>query len=428
MMDGVVELLSREFEFDLLTIRLHDADDRLRIRSQTGLSAAVDLSAGDLISRDTYFGECFLDNRLIVVEDASLIQKPVVLPTPEAPPPRSFVHAPIAVEGRPIGVLSAYSSTGRAYFSPEFLQFFRTLAVQLGLGIQNAQLYHELSDLSRELEAKVGQRTAELEQANRRLQELDRLKSDFVSAVSHELRTPLTSIRSLSESLLADREVGRETQEQFLAIITQESQRLSRMINQLLDLSRIEAGKMDWRMETLDLCEVVDHAVRANRALFGQKRITLETLPPDGGAPVVADRDKIIQVLTNLLSNAAKFTPNDGRVCVRTSSEDGRAVVEVEDTGMGIPLDQVDAIFERFRQVGDTLVAKPEGAGLGLPISRDIVQHHGGSLTVRSQPGRGSCFRMALPLVHPEVEAEASTDDSDHNLAKGTSRASQPQD
>jgi signal transduction histidine kinase len=114
-------------------------------------------------------------------------------------------------------------------------------------------------------------------------------------------------------------------------------------------------------MEKLDLCEVVDHAVRANRALFGQKRVALEALPPDGGAPVVADRDKIIQVLTNLLSNAAKFTPSEGRVCVRTSSEDGRAVVEVEDTGMGIPLDQLDAIFERFRQVGDTLVAKPEG-------------------------------------------------------------------
>ncbi len=141
------------------------------------------------------------------------------------------------------------------------------------------------------------------------------------------------------------------------------------------------------------------HAVRTTRALFEEKAIGLAADPPHGLVPVVADRDKLIQVLTNLLSNAAKFTPTGGRVSVRTSVRDGQAVVEVEDTGVGIPPEQLDAIFERFRQVGDTLTAKPEGAGLGLPISRDIVQHHGGSLTVRSHPGQGSCFRMTLPLA-----------------------------
>jgi sigma-B regulation protein RsbU (phosphoserine phosphatase) len=399
MMDGVVELLSREFEFDLLTVRLRDPDGRLRIKGHAGLPPGADLSAGDPVSPDTYFGECFLDNRVVVVDDATLIRKPLVLPALGAPPPRSFVHAPIAVEDRPIGVLSAYSSTGRVYFSPEFLQFFRTLAVQLGLGIQNAQLYRELGDLSRELEAKVRQRTAELTEANRRLQQLDRLKSDFVSTVSHELRTPLTAIRSLSESLLAAGDIPRERAEQFLAIIVRESQRLSRMIGQLLDLSRIEAGKMEWRMERLDLGEVVARAVETNRALFHDKGIGLAVPSPDGPVPVEADRDKLIQVLTNLLSNAAKFTPAGGRVAVRTFREADRGVVEVEDSGIGIPPDQLEAIFERFRQVGDTLTAKPEGAGLGLPISREIVQHHRGSITVRSEPGRGSCFRVALPLA-----------------------------
>lgn len=297
-----------------------------------------------------------------------------------------------------MGVLSAYSSTGRVYFSPEFLQFLRTLAVQLGLGLHNAQLYRELGDLSRELEAKIRQRTAELEEANHRLKELDRLKSDFVSIVSHELRTPLTSIRSLSESLLAAADVPRPRQEQFLAIIVQESQRLSRMISELLDLSRIEAGKMEWRMDTLDLPDVVAHAVQTHRALFDDKGIVLTVNVADGGVRVFADRDKIIQVLTNLLSNAAKFTPSGGQVWVRTMPENSLAVVEVEDTGRGISADQIDAIFERFRQVGDTLTAKPEGAGLGLPISREIVQYHGGALTVRSRPGRGSCFRVVLPL------------------------------
>ncbi len=398
MMDAVVDLLSREFEFDVLTVRVLEPDGRLRIRSHAGLPPGADLAGGDPVTRDTYFGECLLDGRLIVVEDATLMQKPLVLPAAGTPRPRSFVHAPIGAEGRTIGVLSAYSSTGNVYFSPEFLQFFQTLAAQLGLGLRNAQLYQELSDLSRGLEEKVRRRTAELEEANRRLQELDRLKSDFVSTVSHELRTPLTAIRSLSESLLTGRDIPRARQEQFLAIIAQESQRLSRMINQLLDLSRIEAGKMEWRMEVLDLGEVVGAAVQTHRALFDDKGIELQARPAPGPVRVMADRDKIIQVLTNLLSNAAKFTPPGGRVWVRASAEGGWGVVEVEDTGVGIPAGQIDAIFEKFRQVGDTLTAKPEGAGLGLPISRDIVEFHGGTLTVRSQEGRGSCFRVSLPL------------------------------
>jgi signal transduction histidine kinase len=171
------------------------------------------------------------------------------------------------------------------------------------------------------------------------------------------------------------------------------------MINQLLDLSRIEAGKMEWRLEPLRLSDVVIHAVEANRSLFDDKGITLVVDASAGDQAVLADRDKIIQVLTNLLSNAAKFTPAQGRVHVRTYQEASQAVVEVEDTGVGIPPGQIGAVFEKFRQVGETLTAKPEGAGLGLPISREIVQAHGGSLTARSVLGRGSSFRMTLPVA-----------------------------
>jgi Na+/proline symporter/signal transduction histidine kinase len=399
MMHGVLRLLAQEFDFDILVVRLVDGDGRLHIRASLGLPGSSQPSAGEPVDRGTYFGDCFLDNRVVVVEDPSSIRKPVVLPETENAPPRSFVHAPIVVEERPIGVLSAYSTTGHVYFSPEFLQFFRTLAVQLGLGIRNAQLYRELGDLSRDLERKVQQRTAELEEANRRLTELDRLKTDLVSTVSHELRTPLTSIRSLSESLLAAPDLPSGRQQQFLAIITQESERLSRLIGQLLDLSRIEAGKMEWRVEALDLRDVVAGAVETNRGLLEAKGVSLVMVAPAEPVPVQADRDKVIQVLTNLLSNAAKFTPPGGRVSVRTFAEDLRAVVEVEDTGVGIPPDQLEAIFDRFRQVGDPLIGKPEGAGLGLPISREIVQHHGGTLSVRSVPGQGSAFRMALPLA-----------------------------
>ncbi len=219
-----------------------------------------------------------------------------------------------------------------------------------------------------------------------------------MSNVSHELRTPLTSIRSLSESLLAGDDIPRHRQEQLLTIITQESERLSRIIGQLLDLSRIEAGKMEWRLEPVDLGAVAAHAAEAHRSLFDRKHVALIVERAVASVPVLADRDKLIQVLTNLLSNAAKFTPEGGRVAVRSFTADGQGVVEVEDTGAGIPPGQLDAIFERFRQVGDTLTGKPEGTGLGLPISRDIVHHHGGSLSVRSVLGQGSCFRMTLPL------------------------------
>jgi signal transduction histidine kinase len=341
---------------------------------------------------------------VIVVEDSAQIQRPLAPPTPNTPDPGSFVHAPIAVDERPVGVLSAYLAAGRVYFSPELLQFFRTLAGELGLGLRNAEHYRALDDLSRDLEQKVRQRTAELEQANRRLQELDRLKSDFVATVSHELRTPMTSIRSLSESLLDGLERGdlpRDVQREVLAIIVQENQRLSRMINQILDLSKIEAGVMSWALEPLDLGEIVAQTVSANRALFDEKGITLATASDPDSVLVVADRDKIVQVVTNLLSNAAKFTSSGGRVQVRTARENGHAVVEVEDSGVGIPTDQIEAVFEKFTQVGDPLTAKPEGTGLGLPISREIVERHGGTLTARGESGWGSCFRVALPLAKP---------------------------
>src|SRR5204862_6821175 len=137
MMDRVLELLHRELEFERLTVRLLDPDQRLRIKSHVGLPAAADLSAGDPVSRATTFGQSLLNNRVIVVEDAALIDRKLVLPTPDTPAPGSFEHTPIAVDERPVGVLSAYLGAGRVYFSPELLQFFRTLPGELGLGLRN---------------------------------------------------------------------------------------------------------------------------------------------------------------------------------------------------------------------------------------------------------------------------------------------------
>jgi Na+/proline symporter/nitrogen-specific signal transduction histidine kinase len=254
---------------------------------------------------------------------------------------------------------------------------------------------HQLEQKSRELEAA----TAELRAANEQLKELDRLKDDFISTVTHELRTPLTSIRAFSEILCDNPHLDGTRQNQFLTIILKESERLTRLINQVLDLSKIESGKMDWTLSEIDLTEVIKEALTATGQLFQEKNIQVELDLPERMPRLVADRDRIMQVLLNLLSNAMKFCNNQaGWVGIRLHVKSGFAQVDVSDNGPGIrPKDQ-EIIFEKFRQVGDTLTEKPQGTGLGLPICRHIITHFDGKLWVRSEPGHGATFSFTLPL------------------------------
>jgi Na+/proline symporter/nitrogen-specific signal transduction histidine kinase len=254
----------------------------------------------------------------------------------------------------------------------------------------------ELEQKSRELEAA----TTELRAANERLQELDRMKDDFVSTVSHELRTPLTSIRAFAEMLFDRPDTPPEKRQQFLGIILKETERLTRLINQILDLAKIESGRAEWHTEALDMRELVRDAAASTSQLFADKGIALETRLPERAAPVIADRDRLQQVLLNLLSNAVKFSPaGSGLVQVALTLEPDRVRVDVSDNGPGIDPRDHDSIFEKFRQVGDTLTDKPHGTGLGLPISRQIVRQFGGELWVASVPGDGATFSFTLPLA-----------------------------
>ncbi len=253
-----------------------------------------------------------------------------------------------------------------------------------------------LEQKSRELEAA----TAELRAANERLQELDRLKDDFVSTVSHELRTPLTSIRAFAEMLFDRPATPPERRQQFLGIVLKETERLTRLIDQILDLAKIESGRAEWHNEAVDLCELVRDAAAATSQLFADNGIALETRLPEPVPPVVADRDRLQQVLLNLLSNAVKFSPSrSGLVRVELALEPGRVRVDVSDNGIGIDPREHESIFEKFHQVGDTLTDKPRGTGLGLPISRQIVRQFGGELWVESVPGQGATFSFTLPLT-----------------------------
>ena len=254
---------------------------------------------------------------------------------------------------------------------------------------------HRLEQKSHELEAA----TAELREANERLKELDRLKDEFVSTVTHELRTPLTSIRAFTEILLDDPDVELGQRKNFLGIITKETERLTRLINQVLDLAKIESGKAEWADAAVDMKEVISDTLAAMGQLFKERNIAVEAQLPEGVSPVTADLDRMIQVMLNLLSNAAKFcNAADGRVEVVLSEGDGCIRVDVRDNGRGIsPKDQGE-IFSKFHQVGGVLADKPRGSGLGLHISRQIVEHFGGKMWVESEFGRGACFSFTLPI------------------------------
>jgi Na+/proline symporter/nitrogen-specific signal transduction histidine kinase len=262
----------------------------------------------------------------------------------------------------------------------------------------------ELERKSRELEAATG----ELRTANERLRELDELKDEFVSTVSHELRTPLTSIRALGEILLDNPDVDPEQRERFLQTIVQEAQRLTRLINQVLDLAKLESGRAEWRVEEVALPELIAEAVTATEHLVRDRPVTITADGPDHVPRVRADRDRVMQVLLNLLSNAAKFCDAaDGRIEVRVHAEPHAVQVDVTDNGSGIAPGEQELVFEKFRQAGDAPTDRPRGTGLGLPISREIVTRLGGEIWVHSTPGAGATFAFTLPVARPQQRPEA---------------------
>ncbi|MFQ8434063.1 sensor histidine kinase, partial [Amaricoccus sp. W119] len=273
---------------------------------------------------------------------------------------------------------------------------------------------HALEEKSRSLE----QATAELRAANEQLMSLDHLKDDFMSSVTHELRTPLTSIRALSELMLDDPEMEAEQRQEFNQIIVSESERLTRLVNQVLDLAKIEAGHAEWHNAEVDLRALIRDAGRATAELFRERGAELVLDLPEAVPPLWADPDRLTQVVLNLLSNAAKFVPGEGgRVDVTLRDEGDALAVSVCDNGPGVPEEEQAAVFEKFRQAGDGST-RPPGTGLGLPISRQIVDHFGGTMWLESEPGQGACFAFRLPL-RPERETEKTNPEKTRSEGTG---------
>jgi hypothetical protein len=292
-------------------------------------------------------------------------------------------------DGATIGYLSVDDPVDRRLPSRETVETLEILATHAVVAIQNASLYERLN-----------QSMGQLEEATERAEELNDLKSSFVSTVSHELRTPLTAIRAYVEALLES--VGSpniEMQRQFLGVIDDQSLKLRRLIDSVLELSQLESGRFRMNREPFNLVALTDEVVEALHPMADPKKISIRTESEVPEVVVEADRALMKRVLNNLGSNAIKFTHEGGTVTFRTKNE-GRAVrIQVEDTGIGIPKEEIEKIFDKFYQIDSSLSREYPGVGLGLTVSKSIIEWHGGEILTESETGVGSRFTVLLPVT-----------------------------
>lgn len=247
--------------------------------------------------------------------------------------------------------------------------------------------------------AELERTTKQLKEANEQLKELDRLKADFITTVTHELRTPITSIKALSRIMQEAPELPEEQKQEFLGIVVNESERLTRLINQVLDLERIQSEQENWVLEPIDLAEVTEKAYLGLRQLMRDRNVQHELEIENRPVQVMGSNDRLTQVVVNLMSNAIKFCrEDDGVVSVYLRKTGAKAVLEVKDNGTGIPEKDQKLIFEKFTQLSDEARGKPKGSGLGLFITHSIVAQHSGSIHVKSGPDSGATFVVEIPL------------------------------
>jgi signal transduction histidine kinase len=343
-----------------------------------------------------------------------------------------ILGAPLATASGRVGILLVDRGRSGDPLGPAEGALLFTVATVLGAAIENARLYASLEEHNRTLELRVAQRTAQLadalettEAARLEAERANDQKSRVLSAVSHELRTPLASIvgfnriirRRLEQVIFpavtdpgprGERAIRQVDED--LGIVVIEAQRLTAMIDDILDLAKIESGRMDWRREPIRIDEILTRATAATGALFEPGGPELRLDVPTGLPDLIGDRDRLIQVIVNLLSNAAKFTP-DGRIRVSAAADDDEVRVSVADTGIGIAPEDQERIWRSYEQVASHRSDGPRGTGLGLPICRRIIEEHGGRMWLESEPGQGSTFHFALPVPVAEDGPRPGTEE-----------------
>ena len=313
------------------------------------------------------------------------------------------MFAPIALGENFYGCIEIFKEK---HFTSEDAKCFQTIAQQVSLPLKSATLYQEIIE------------------TNKKLEKLEKLKSEFISIVSHELRTPLTSIKNSIDILLSGR-CGENSQsaEKFLSMAKQNVSRLSGIINDLLDISKIEAGKMDFHFKPVNIHSVVDYVKSALSGLAKEKNIEILVNETTDLPEIMADSQRLEQVLTNLLSNAIKFTPDGKKITISTEFKNTSQIqyhpcffddmkklsgdyiiVSVEDEGIGIAENELLHVFDKFAQIENSLSRKVGGSGLGLPIAKQLLEAHKGAIWCDSELNKGSKFHFALPIASSTVK------------------------
>jgi signal transduction histidine kinase len=318
---------------------------------------------------------------VVIVNDVN--SEPGFLPNPLLPETRAEMAVPMMAGDKLLGVFDVQSNE-EAGFSAEDANIYVTLAAQVGVALQNARLYVEQAALVTQL------------------RELDRLKSSFLANMSHELRTPLNSILGFADVIIEELDGPlTENMSNDLRLIQKNGQHLLHLINDVLDMAKIEAGRMNLNPERFRAFEVLEEVTSITSTLASEKNLALFIEPDsDQKVNIYADRTRLRQVMINLVNNAIKFTEN-GKISLRIASLSGaRVLISVKDTGIGIPPDKLEAVFQEFTQVDSSSTRKAGGTGLGLPISRRLVEMHGGRLWAESNgiAGEGSTFFVELPV------------------------------
>ena len=406
LLTTVLHLLVENMGFARMLLMLYDSERRMAFGSRTvGLPEEVERAARDVefpVQDDgSIHAELLIHGRPVLVSDINRVADriyPLFLTLSRQVGVASFVCAPLKSKQRILGFVAA--DRGVQGCAQEDLDLLMTIASHIAVAIDNALAYQQLGQLTTTLEQRVQKRTEELQEANERLQELDRLKSAFVSNVSHELRTPMTSIKGYVENMLEGLGGGlTEKQSHYLLRVKYNVERLTRMINDLLDLSRIEAGRVELHREPISIRELVADVVEGFLPIAREKSVSVRAHHA-GVLPVIqGDRDKLYQILNNLIQNAIKFTPAGGTIRVESQvRDDGFLQICVADTGCGIPPQELGKVFERFFR-SELTSAETRGAGLGLAIAKSLVELHGGRIWVSSTPGAGSRFFFTVPIT-----------------------------
>jgi signal transduction histidine kinase len=336
------------------------------------------------VTRGSVSGRVMLDAAMLHIEDlASEVdaEYPDIAPAIHRQGIRTTVGVPLLRDGAAIGAITAFRTEVRPFTEAE-IALLRTFADQAVIAIENARLFHELEARSRQLEV------------------ADRHKSEFLASMSHELRTPLNAIIGFSE-VLGERMFGdlNDKQAEYVGDIQASGRHLLALINDILDLSKVEAGRMELEPSAFDLPEILASALALVRGRADAHGLALDLTVGPGVGTITADERKVRQILLNLLSNAVKFTPDGGRVALAATARAGTVEITVSDTGVGIAPEDLGAVFEEFRQVGTDRARKQEGTGLGLALARRLVELHGGTIGVTSTPGQGTTFTVTLPVA-----------------------------